>query len=153
LKGDGDVPDRAVVAYLAKYATKSTETTGHVSKRLTGSPVDYHADTHIPPPAGWLTHAVRWAVSRAGGACGAGLTCWVWWSLRAAVPPPLRRTDASLRDLMQRISHDSTAAAIRYQHASREAEEAIAAAIEDVIKRTREDGDDGPAGALVPSGT
>jgi integrase len=62
------------------------------------------------------------------------------------------RTGASLRDLMQRIGHDSTAA-IRYQHASREADEAIAAAIEDAIKRAREDGDDGPAGALVPSGT
>jgi hypothetical protein len=31
LRGVGDVTDRAVVAYLAKYATKSTESTGHVS--------------------------------------------------------------------------------------------------------------------------
>ena len=53
------------------------------------------------------------------------------------------QTGASLRDLMQRIGHDSTAAAIRYQHASREADEAIAAAIEDVIKAT---GQDGPSG-------
>ena len=59
------------------------------------------------------------------------------------------RTGASLRDLMQRIGHDSTAAAIRYQRASCEADEAIAAAIEDVIKAAK----DGPAGALVPPGT
>jgi hypothetical protein len=51
LHGDGDITDRAVVAYLAKYATKSTESTGHVSKRLTASTVDYYAD-----PA---THAGR----------------------------------------------------------------------------------------------
>ena len=51
LRGDGDVTDRAVVAYLAKYATKSTESTGHVSKRLTASTVDYYADPH--------THAGR----------------------------------------------------------------------------------------------
>ena len=51
IRGDGDVTDRAVVAYLAKYATKSTESTGHVSKRLTASTVDYYADPH--------THAGR----------------------------------------------------------------------------------------------
>jgi integrase len=65
------------------------------------------------------------------------------------------RTGASLRDLMQRIGHDSTAAAIRYQHASREADEAIAAALDGVIEAARKDdeGDDGAAGALVPAGT
>ena len=46
LRGDSDVTDRAVVAYLAKYATKSTESTGHVSKRLTASTVDYYTDPH-----------------------------------------------------------------------------------------------------------
>lgn len=50
---------------------------------------------------------------------------------------------------MQRIGHDSTAAAICYQRASCEADEAIAAAIEDVSKAAK-DGDDGAAGALVP---
>jgi hypothetical protein len=49
------------------------------------------------------------------------------------------QTGASLRDLMQRIGHDSTAAAIRYQHASREADEAIAAALDDVIDAARQD--------------
>jgi Replication initiator protein, pSAM2 len=44
LRGNGDVTDSAVVAYLVKYATKSTESTGHVSKRLTASTVDYYAD-------------------------------------------------------------------------------------------------------------
>jgi integrase len=68
------------------------------------------------------------------------------------------RTGSTLRDLMQRIGHDSTDAAIRYQHASREADEIIAAALDDAIKAARgggdqDDGDDGAAGALVPSGT
>lgn len=30
--------------YLAKYATKSTEATGHSSTRLTGDTIDEHAD-------------------------------------------------------------------------------------------------------------
>ena len=64
LKGDGDVTDRAVVAYLAKYATKSTESTGHVSRRLTASTVDYYADPN--------THAGRlvdtcWTLGGADG--------------------------------------------------------------------------------------
>jgi hypothetical protein len=44
LRADGAVTDRAVAAYLAKYATKSTETTGHVSQRLTGATVRLYAD-------------------------------------------------------------------------------------------------------------
>ena len=64
LRGDGDVTDRAVVAYLAKYATKPTESTGHVSKRLTASTVDYYADpsTH----AGRLVDAC-WTLGDADG--------------------------------------------------------------------------------------
>jgi integrase len=49
------------------------------------------------------------------------------------------QTGASLRDLMQRIGHDSTAAAIRYQHASREADDAIAAALNAVIEAAQND--------------
>ena len=44
---DGDVTDGKVAAYLAKYATKSTEateTTGHCSTRLTPDTVDAYAD-------------------------------------------------------------------------------------------------------------
>jgi hypothetical protein len=44
LRSASELTDRTVVAYLAKYATKSTETTGHVSKRLTASTVDLYAD-------------------------------------------------------------------------------------------------------------
>jgi hypothetical protein len=40
----GEITDAAVAAYLAKYATKSTETTGHVSQRLTGASVRLYAD-------------------------------------------------------------------------------------------------------------
>jgi hypothetical protein len=64
LRGDGDLSDRAVVAYLAKYATKSTESTGHLSRRLTAATVDYYADpqTH----AGRLVDAC-WTLGDAEG--------------------------------------------------------------------------------------
>ncbi|WP_435209395.1 replication initiator [Micromonospora sp. bgisy143] len=42
--GRGEVTDAQVAAYLAKYATKSTEVTGHASNRLTGDTIDIYAD-------------------------------------------------------------------------------------------------------------
>jgi hypothetical protein len=44
----GAITDVAVAGYLAKYATKATETTGHISGRLTSDTVGYYAtmDTH-----------------------------------------------------------------------------------------------------------
>jgi hypothetical protein len=55
LRTTGEITDSTVAAYLAKYATKSTETTGHVSQRLTPATVDLYTDpdTH----AGRLVHA------------------------------------------------------------------------------------------------
>src|SRR5262249_18014093 len=50
-RADAEITGRVVAAYLAKYATKSTETTGHVSQRLTLATVRLYAD-----PA---THAGR----------------------------------------------------------------------------------------------
>jgi hypothetical protein len=47
---DGEVTDGMVAGYLAKYATKSTETTGHTSPRLTDETIDMYADpdgTHV----------------------------------------------------------------------------------------------------------
>jgi hypothetical protein len=41
---EGEVTDAMVAAYLAKYATKSTEITGHVSARLTDDTIDLYAD-------------------------------------------------------------------------------------------------------------
>jgi replication initiator protein RepSA len=43
---DGDVTDAQVAAYLAKYATKSTEVTGHTSNRLDVDTIGLYADTH-----------------------------------------------------------------------------------------------------------
>jgi hypothetical protein len=40
----GDITDAMVAAYLAKYATKSTEVTGHTSTRLNGDTIDLYAD-------------------------------------------------------------------------------------------------------------
>jgi len=63
IAADGQVTDGMVAAYLAKYATKSTEATGHVSARLTTDTIDLYAD-----PQG--THAERlvnacWALGQA----------------------------------------------------------------------------------------
>ncbi|QGN46360.1 plasmid replication initiator protein [Micromonospora sp. WMMC415] len=41
---DGDVTDGMVAGYLAKYATKSTEATGHTSSRLTADTIGDYAD-------------------------------------------------------------------------------------------------------------
>jgi hypothetical protein len=44
LRGAGEVTDEMVAGYLAKYATKSTEVTGHTSRRLTPATVRFYAD-------------------------------------------------------------------------------------------------------------
>ncbi|MFF0173195.1 replication initiator [Micromonospora profundi] len=44
LTGDGDVTDSMVAGYLAKYATKSTEVTGHRSTRLDRDSIGDYAD-------------------------------------------------------------------------------------------------------------
>ena len=44
LTGRGEVTDQMVAGYLAKYATKSTEVTGHQSTRITAQDIDQHAD-------------------------------------------------------------------------------------------------------------
>ncbi|GIF04697.1 replication initiator [Actinoplanes siamensis] len=44
LTGTGEVTDSMVAGYLAKYATKSTEITGHNSMRITTDTIDQHAD-------------------------------------------------------------------------------------------------------------
>ena len=41
---DGDITDGMVAGYLAKYATKATEATGHTSRRLTAETIDLYAD-------------------------------------------------------------------------------------------------------------
>ena len=78
------------------------------------------------------------------------------------------QTGASLRDLMTRMGHDSPRAALIYQHASADADRAIADALDAVLKAQQdaedgeesseretapgapEEGDEGAAGALVP---
>lgn len=44
INADGDITDGKVAGYLAKYATKSTEATGHVSRRLTNDTIDLYAN-------------------------------------------------------------------------------------------------------------
>jgi integrase len=65
------------------------------------------------------------------------------------------QTKASLKDLMARMGHDSTAAAIIYQHANAESDRGIAAAVSEAIEAAQaergsdDEGDDGAAGALA----
>ncbi|MGI5237005.1 replication initiator [Dactylosporangium sp. CA-139066] len=44
LAGTGAVTDGMVAGYLAKYATKATEATGHLSTRITPATVEHYAD-------------------------------------------------------------------------------------------------------------
>lgn len=46
LTGAGEVTDGMVAGYLAKYATKSTEATGHNSTRITADTIGEHANRH-----------------------------------------------------------------------------------------------------------
>ncbi|MFU8873422.1 replication initiator [Micromonospora sp. SL4-19] len=50
VNADGDITDGKVAGYLAKYATKSTEATGHVSRRLDGDTIDLYANEHGTHP-------------------------------------------------------------------------------------------------------
>ncbi|HEX8345164.1 MAG TPA: replication initiator [Actinoplanes sp.] len=68
---EGQVTDAQVAAYLAKYATKSTEATGHVSGRLTDDTVELYANPHG-------THVERlvdacWRLAHAAWRCPAAL--------------------------------------------------------------------------------
>jgi hypothetical protein len=59
MTSEGTVTDLMVAAYLAKYATKGTEITGHASRRLTPATIELYADpegTHIQRiiNAAWL---------------------------------------------------------------------------------------------------
>jgi integrase len=63
------------------------------------------------------------------------------------------QSGASLRDLMDRMGHDSVRAAMIYQHGTSEAGKAIADSLDAKIKKARpndEDPEDGAAGVLVP---
>ena len=57
-------------------------------------------------------------------------------------------------DLMRRMGQDSERAALLYQHATNKADQMIAQGLDAMLKAQRDepgdDGDDGPAGVLVP---
>ena len=50
ITADGEITDGKVAGYLAKYATKSTEATGHVSRRLDREVIDLYANEHGTHP-------------------------------------------------------------------------------------------------------
>jgi integrase len=69
------------------------------------------------------------------------------------------RTGASIRELMARMGHDSPQAAMIYQHATAEADRAIAQAVSDAVKAERKkakkragDPNDGMAGGVTRRG-
>jgi len=55
-------------------------------------------------------------------------------------------TGASLRELMERMGHSSSRAALIYQHASRDRDEAIAAALGDSLAAAKKQADKPPSG-------
>jgi hypothetical protein len=59
---DGEVTDSMVAGYLAKYATKSTEITGHISRRLDHDTIDIYANPDGTHPER-LLHAC-WTLGR-----------------------------------------------------------------------------------------
>jgi hypothetical protein len=67
---DGEITDAMVAGYLAKYATKSTEVTGHTSRRLDSDTIDLYAD-----PEGSHTERLLDACWQLGKPLG-------WWGLR-----------------------------------------------------------------------
>jgi hypothetical protein len=67
--GNGEVTDGMVAAYLAKYSTKSTEVTGHMSGRITQDTVDLFANptgshTERLIDACWQLGRARWTCDR-----------------------------------------------------------------------------------------
>ena len=61
---------------------------------------------------------------------------------------------ASLRELMERMGHSSTRAALIYQHATQERDDAIAAGMGKLLRRARRQAQsDGGAGMVQRSGT
>ena len=64
------------------------------------------------------------------------------------------RERCAARDLMARMGYDSERAALIYQHESRNADQAIADAINRQLRAEQDDdeGGDGSSGALVPAG-
>jgi hypothetical protein len=46
VSAEGEITDGMVAGYLAKYATKSTEDTGHISRRLDAETIAVYADEH-----------------------------------------------------------------------------------------------------------
>jgi hypothetical protein len=55
-------------------------------------------------------------------------------------------TGASLRELMERMGHSSSRAALIYQHASRDRDEAIAAALGYSLAAAKQHAEDPPSG-------
>jgi hypothetical protein len=59
---------------------------------------------------------------------------------------------AALKDLMSRMGHDSERAALTPPEVARGADQRITDAIDSHVQAESDQGDDGPAGALVPAG-
>jgi integrase len=105
------------------------------------SELQHHLDTYtLNGPDGWVfvnehgqpwhrgnfNRAVRWREAREQ----IGLPNLHLHDLRHTGNTLAAQSGASLRDLMTRMGHDSPAAALIYQHSSRVADEAIAAALD-----------------------
>jgi len=89
--------------------------------------------TGVPLWRGNFNKLVRWKAATAA----IGMPSLHLHDLRHTGNTLASQTGASLRDLMARMGHDSSAAALLYQHASRSADEAIADALSPRLSAAR----------------
>ena len=101
-----------------------------------------------PRARGRLNKAISWETDRAR----LGVPILHLHDLRHTGNTLAAQSGASLRDLMARMGHDSPAAALLYQHSTRAADEAIAAALDARLGARTDHTDEAPedgAGARV----
>src|SRR5882757_2552178 len=90
----------------------------------------------IPYPC-WLPSASAVRI-RNVASCIARSVILTLYTAELAVPKPrLAGQGASLRELMERMGHSSARAALIYQHATQERDEAIAADMGKLLRQTR----------------
>jgi integrase len=157
------------VAMAASGADDATPSRGHAARngghrRPEAAPLDQYVDAE---PTGLVFTGPRGApISRGNfrkltgwkdALTSVGLAGVRFHDLRHSGNTMAARAGVSTKDLMARMGHDSTRAAVIYQHATTEADAAVAAALDAELSAAEADGDDsddddddGTAGVLVP---
>ena len=157
VKGEGLVlsppKSRAGIRTLAIPAALVTVLRVHLDEHVHASPdaLVFTTSTGVPIRRGSFNKLVDWRKA----AASIGVPGLHFHDLRHTGNMLAAGSKVSTRDLMARMGHDSMAAALIYQHASREADQSIAAHLDARMSEVTEwdtDDDDGAAGALVRAG-